>query len=164
MDPGASTGASGSATGWSTKGPSPGGPGRLCIETLLCATWRLLALPPSGTSLDFDQMVSALKTPSCPPPVAVLLVGNAAGASSPGLLGLCLFWVLVPHCPSVPAGTRAHHPSAGCLSPTPAPTSLQPPHFCRSMRRHGSWNPRAPALIPPSTLSPPRRSQLVSVL
>ena len=124
MDPGAFTRASGSAAGWSTKGASPGGPGHLCIETLLCATWRLLALPPSGTSLDFDQMVSALKTPSCPPPVAVLLGGECSRSIQPRAAGAVPF--LGPGASLSICTCRYQAPPPKCWLPLPNPSPHLP--------------------------------------
>ena len=83
-------------------------------------------------------------------------VGNASRASRAGQLGPWLFWDLVPHCPSVPADPGTHLPAA---SPQPP---VYPPRSC--MRSHGSWHPAAPALILPSTLSPPPRAHLASLL
>ena len=157
------TGASRSSAGLEhRRGLSRTCPGRLSIEPLLCATWGLLAFPPSGMCPGFDWTVSVVRTASCPPPVAVPLGGEHKG-EYPGQgswgWGFSGPWQLTVHLHLRPQG-----PTPRALVASPPPPPMQPPHFCRSMRSHGSRHSGAPALIPPSSLSPSRRLQLASVL
>lgn len=132
--------------GWSTKGASAGGPGHLSIETLLCATWRLLALPPSSTSLDFDQVVAALKTASCPPAVAVLLGGECSRSIQPRAAGAVPF--LGPGTSLSICTCRYQAPPPECWLPLPNPSPHLPAASSLLQKRE------APRLLEPQSTCP----------